>query len=442
MSTPPTPTSNSHSLFSFFLDLKEVFSKHKREMTCLSLIAALILFSYSVARGPSESLFLQYHDRSLLPGLWIEMGLAAMLLVVIYNRILNYFSLYYVFNISFALTAIFFTVLLSDSMYIEESTFSIFGQDFPLGSATLLRIWCDLYIVLLVETFWSLSNLHFNLKSATLIYGFLGMAGSLGSMAGNFLTALYAQDLGTQYLISLTVPCAILMSICSWPLRHSFSQLEKKHNQDQTRSSFLDGLKVVFNSRYLPLILLLVLSSQIAVTLIDYQYKGLLQTLFTDVNDRSAVQGWVYLSIDIGAIVMQALTGLTITLLGVGATLNLIPLLLLICCSIPLFTPLFMMIALGKSASKFFTYSIFKSAKELIYLPLSYAEQTQGKAIIDIMVYRQAKLVASVILITLSAQQVSAQTSGFYTVGAIIIWLIISLLLWSRIRHDQSTSDT
>ena len=117
--------------------------------------------------------------------------------------------------------------------------------------------------------------------------------------------------------------------------------------------------------RYLPLILLLVLSSQIAVTLIDYQYKGLLQSLFTDVNDRSAVQGWVYLSIDVGALVMQALTGLTITLLGVGATLNLIPLLLLVCCSIPLFTPLFMMIALGKSASKFLPTPFSKVLKNL-----------------------------------------------------------------------------
>ena len=76
-------------------------------MTCLSLIAALILFSYSVARGPSESLFLEHHDRALLPGLWIEMGLAAMFLVVVYNRVLNYFSLYQVFHITFYLNRCF-----------------------------------------------------------------------------------------------------------------------------------------------------------------------------------------------------------------------------------------------------------------------------------------------------------------------------------------------
>ena len=92
------------------------------------------------------------------------------------------------------------------------------------------------------------------------------------------------------------------------------------------------------------------------------------------------------------------------------------------------------MIALGKSASKFLTYSIFKSAKELVYLPLSYNEQTQGKAIIDIMVYRQAKLLASVLLIALSAQQVSTQAAGWFTVGSIVVWISISLILWSKLR--------
>ena len=432
----PTERTSSH-LKQFFSDLSDVFKSHRKELIYLGLIAALILFSYSVARGPSESLFLKHHHRSHLPGLWIEMGLAAMLLVALYNRLLNYLSLYQVFHLSFVMTATIFGLLLTDQFYFEEQTILIFGQAFPVGSVTLLRIWCDLYIVLLVETFWSLSNLHFNFKSATLIYGFLGMAGSLGSMAGNMITAFYAQSWGTHFLIVLAVPSALLMSLCLWPLRHSFSMGEKIQKPSNTSSSFMAGIKVICQSKYLPLILLLVLSSQVAVTLIDYQYKGLLQTLFPDVNDRSAIQGWVYLSIDIGSILMQVLTGLTLTLIGVGATLTMIPLLLLCLCMVPIFTPIFMMIAVGKSASKIFTYSIFKSAKELVYLPLSYAEQTQGKALIDIMVYRQAKLLASVILIVISAQEVSVQASGWYTVIAILVWLFISSRLWIKLKHDS-----
>ena len=180
MSDPQTSTPLSYQrLLSFFADLRDVFRDHRRALTCLSLIAALILLSYSVARGPSESLFLKYHDRAQLPGLWIEMGLAVIFLVSIYNRLLNYVSLYRLFHLSFWVTALLFGILLSGWLPLTERSYEVWGQSFPFGPVTLLRIWCDLYIVLLVETFWSLSNLHFSLKSATLIYGFLGMVSAI-----------------------------------------------------------------------------------------------------------------------------------------------------------------------------------------------------------------------------------------------------------------------
>ena len=117
-----------------------------------------------------------------------------------------------------------------------------------------------------------------------------------------------------------------------------------------------------------------------------------------------------------------------------------IPIVLILLCSIPIFTPAFLMIAMGKSASKFMTYSIFKSAKELIYLPLSYEEQTQGKAVIDIMVYRQAKLLTSVILIFLATKQISIQLAGWFTIIATSLWLVVSIILWIRLRQDKKLS--
>merc|ERR1711991_1160722 len=100
------------------------------------------------------------------------MGLASMVLVATYNRLLNYFSLYHLFHGSFLATGVIFGILLSDILPVTEQTFTILGQELPIGPVTFIRIWCDLYIVLLVETFRSVSNLHFSLKSATLIYGF------------------------------------------------------------------------------------------------------------------------------------------------------------------------------------------------------------------------------------------------------------------------------
>ena len=65
--------------------------------------------------------------------------------------------------------------------------------------------------------------------------------------------------------------------------------------------------------------------------------------------------------------------------------------------------PKFIAIASGKVASKAFDYSLFRAAKEILYIPLSHAERTQGKAFVDMMAYRMAKGATSVMLLGLIA---------------------------------------
>ena len=181
-------------------------------------------------------------------------------------------------------------------------------------------------------------------------------------------------------------------------------------------------------------ILTLVLLSQVVVTLIDYQYKSFLKEAYMDVDARSAVQGLVYFSIDIGSLIMQLITGVTLTALGVGRTLFIIPCLLGALCVAPMISPLFIAIAAAKSSSKFLTYSIFKSAKEILYLPLNYMEQTQGKAVIDILVYRQAKILASALLIVFSAFSVSLIAVQWLTIVCLFAWIFVALKLWGKTK--------
>ena len=133
----------------------------------------------------------------LLPGLWIEIGLSVILLVALYNYLLRFFSLNTLFNFAFIGTAgslallTFFSVEPAVQSEIEgPGILRLGGIDFPIGQPALLRIWSDLYIVVLVEIFWSLANLHFPLKKATRIYGLLCAGGTLGSIAGNSIVAL------------------------------------------------------------------------------------------------------------------------------------------------------------------------------------------------------------------------------------------------------------
>ena len=189
-------------------------------------------------------------------------------------------------------------------------------------------------------------------------------------------------------------------------------------------------MRVIWKSEYLLWVLLLVLLSQITVSLIDYQYKGILQDTYSNKNDLSAFQGWMYLSIDVGSLILQLFTGVILIKLGIGKTLNSIPILLGLLFLLVMFTPGLLLIAITRSASKFLTYSIFKTAKELFYVPLSYKEQTQGKAIIDIMIYRQAKILASILL--LPSLGVISYGAEWITLCCIFLWIMVSVrLAWS-----------
>ena len=262
------------------------FQSIKREwkiITPLLILAALTLFSYALARGPSESLFLAQFQATDLPGLWIEIGIAVMLLLPLYNKALQRLSLTHIFQASFWITGISLAFLLYVPLPITQQSIDLFGISIPVGRDAFIRIWCDLYIVILVETFWSIVNLHFAKKTAAYIYGLLCAAGTLGSMLGNAIVYQYSKSVGTESMIIMVIPVMLLMSLCAIPLQSTFKLNRQDHAQTKkqsiTESSLWSSIQVVWNSRYLTWILGIVLLSQITVTLIDYQYKTVLKSL-------------------------------------------------------------------------------------------------------------------------------------------------------------------
>ena len=65
------------------------------------------------------------------------------------------------------------------------------------GVAFALYVWKDLYIVVLIEIFWSFANSTIPRGLAKWIYGLFCVVGSLGGMAGNLLVGVLAERLLT-----------------------------------------------------------------------------------------------------------------------------------------------------------------------------------------------------------------------------------------------------
>ena len=71
---------------------------------------------------------------------------------------------------------------------------------------------------------------------------------------------------------------------------------------------------------------------------------------------------------------------------------------------------------------------MFRAAKEILYIPLSRAEKTQGKAFVDMMSYRMAKGATSLMLLALVAAQ-QPRAALWATLGCGMLWMVITVYL-------------
>jgi AAA family ATP:ADP antiporter len=98
--------------------------------------------------------------------------------------------------------------------------------------------------------------------------------------------------------------------------------------------------------------------------------------------------------------------------------------------------PQYAAIAAAKVASKAMDYSLFRAAKEIMYIPLSHAERTQGKAFVDVMSYRMAKGATSLMLLGLIGFG-RPELALWLTLGCVGLWVWITVRL-NRSQHPTA----
>jgi len=96
--------------------------------------------------------------------------------------------------------------------------------------------------------------------------------------------------------------------------------------------------------------------------------------------------------------------------------------------------------AVLKIGSKTFDYTLFRAAKEILYIPLSYEEKTAGKSVVDMFTYRLAKGSASLLLMGLIALELQDYIP-LVSIAFLACWLILVVIVAKRFRELVSRDD-
>jgi AAA family ATP:ADP antiporter len=384
----------------------------------LCLLACVVLMAYALVRPASESLFLEVHGAEALPFAWLAVALTALPVVAAFNAAAA----------RAPLGRVMLGVLAASAASLLLLHLVLWRGAAPWASFALY-VWKDVHIVVLLEVLWSFANLVFETGSAKWVYGLFCASGSLGGLSGNLLVGALAQRWGTTHVPAAALPLFAIAALLVVGLAAAAG-----HPAPSARAGagigWRDAVDIVRKSPYVGWLVLLIAAVQLVVTLVDYIYSGALALAYPDTHERTAVIGRIYAAIDAASLALQLSSGIIIRSTGVAATLTAVPALLGAAIAAFVAAPRFALVAAAKVASKAFDYSLFRAAKEMLYIPLDYADKTRGKALVDMLAYRVAKGGASLVLLALPGAVVTAAA-----VAGIGGWLAITLVVVKRYRR-------
>jgi ATP/ADP translocase len=263
-----------------------------------------------------------------------------------------------------------------------------------------------IFAVLVISQFWTLANDIYDPRQAKRVFGLIGGGSSLGGMTGAGLTALIVTRIGTQNLLlcsaAILVVCTLLVVLIS--RREKAAGRSGAGVTEEEGVSGKEALRLLRDSRHLQVIALVVGFAAVGAGLIEYQlnlaaeaFKG---RSATDNLTAFLAQVTLYLS-TIGFLIQVGLTSRIHRRLGVGFALLVLPTCLGATGLVVLLNAALWAPALARILDTSVRYSLDKTTREVLFLPLPLEIKYQAKPFVDVSVDRFAKGVSALLALVL-----------------------------------------
>jgi AAA family ATP:ADP antiporter len=317
---------------------------------------------------------------------------------------------------------------------------SFLSGDRQLQIARVFFVWASVFNLFAVSVFWGFMADLFRSDQAKRLFGFIGMGGTLGAVAGAGVTATLAPLVGP---VKLMLVAAVLLEGAVYCVRR-LSRLGAQAGsvtaptrieeaEKPPGRGVLSGIRLVATSPYLLGICLFMLFYSVSSTLIYFEQARIVRVAFQDAAQRTAYFARVDLYVNLLTVLVQAFfTGRILAFLGVGGTLAALP--AVTACgfaaiaSAPVLTTLVALQVIRRTLE----FSLIRPAREVLFTVVSREEKYTAKNLIDTFVYRTGDLAGAWLDrgLSLLALGVTGIAASFVPIAA--VWVILALFLGRR----------
>jgi AAA family ATP:ADP antiporter len=389
------------------------------------LYSFLVMAAYCVIKPATRSKFIEDLGPDNLPYVQLVAGILIGFIMAAYSRLIARLPRRWCLAMAqggIAVILILFWVLFrTDPLWIVSATFYLLGL---------------ILAILLLSQFWTLANIIYDPRQAKRLFGFIGGGASLGGVLGSFLAGNFAKRVGTDNLLLFSAGFMALSIVAiSLIVRREGIGAEMQQAVAGVEKGIggKEAIELLRKSKHLRLIAIVISIAAIGASIIDLQ----LNIAATEANGQEAtdaittflanVQLWTSV---IGFLVQVLLTSRIHRYLGIGFALMLLPVGLGSTAIIMLINSALWAPALARIVDQSLRYTIDKTTREVLYMPLSSEVKFAAKPFVDVTVDRFAKGLAAILLLFLIKPWGLALTWQKLSYASIVIagaWIFVAL---------------
>ena len=352
----------------------------------IALSAAFLLAGYEFLRSASQSLYIGAYGAKNLP---VAMALAPV------GTLLFIWGYGWLLSVAGAARATVLTCLAAAAAMVACHAAMTAGSRLAVGLLYVLR---ESYIVLLVEQIWAFINSTLREREGRRLNGPICGVASLGAIGGGLAVQAWVRSVGSVNLVLFGALSLLPTALGAMAAYRAAGEPEPAPDEAHGRQGHL-GLRVLWRDPLLRVLALVVIASQVVSTVFDLQLSRFVETALPVADERTRWFGSFYVGLNVGsALFLFVVAPLLLAVAPLRLVHTVIPLTHVTLAVTALVCPSLRSAAAALAVFKVLDYSVFRAAKELLYVPLSFDARYRAKALIDAFGYRFAKGGASAIL--------------------------------------------